>query len=43
MTREGDDPERVGAELARALLVDGGGSGLDGFDGPNDLNGSAPP
>jgi hydroxymethylbilane synthase len=32
MTRRGDDPERVGAEVARALLVDGGGSGIDGFD-----------
>jgi hydroxymethylbilane synthase len=43
MTRQGNDPERIGAELARALLVDGGGSGLDGFDGPNDSNGIVPP
>jgi len=34
MTRSGDDPEAVGAAVARALLVDGGGSGIDGFDGP---------
>lgn len=32
MTRCGDDPERVGAEVAHALLVDGGGSGIEGFD-----------
>jgi hydroxymethylbilane synthase len=32
MTRQGDDPEAVGADVAHALLVDGGGSGLDGFD-----------
>jgi hydroxymethylbilane synthase len=32
MTRHGDDPEAVGAEVAHALLVDGGGSGLEGFD-----------
>jgi hydroxymethylbilane synthase len=33
MSRTGDDPELLGAELARALLVDGGGSGLLGFEG----------
>jgi hydroxymethylbilane synthase len=32
MSRVGEDPELVGAELAHALLVDGGGSGIDGFD-----------
>ncbi len=32
MARTGDDPERLGADVARALLVDGGGSGLDGFE-----------
>jgi hydroxymethylbilane synthase len=32
MTRRGDDPEPIGAEVARALLVDGGGSGIEGFD-----------
>ena len=32
MARRGDDPELVGAEVARALLVEGGGSGIDGFD-----------
>jgi hydroxymethylbilane synthase len=32
MSLTGDDPEVTGAELARALLVDGGGSGIDGFD-----------
>jgi hydroxymethylbilane synthase len=31
MSRRGDDPERVGAEVAQALLVEGGGSGIDGF------------
>jgi hydroxymethylbilane synthase len=31
MAREGDDPERLGAELARALL-EGGGAAIDGFD-----------
>jgi hydroxymethylbilane synthase len=33
MSRGGDDPEAVGAEVAQALLVEGGGSGLDGFSG----------
>jgi hydroxymethylbilane synthase len=33
MARTGPDPEAVGAEVARALLVDGGGSGIDGFEG----------
>ncbi|HVB91374.1 MAG TPA: hydroxymethylbilane synthase [Acidimicrobiales bacterium] len=32
MTHTGEDPESVGGELARRLLVDGGGSGIDGFD-----------
>jgi hydroxymethylbilane synthase len=32
MTHAGPDPDGVGAELARMLLVDGGGSGIDGFD-----------
>jgi hydroxymethylbilane synthase len=32
MSRRGRTPELVGAELARALLVEGGGSGLEGFD-----------
>jgi hydroxymethylbilane synthase len=32
MSRHGDDPERVGAEVAQALLVEGGGSGIEGFD-----------
>jgi hydroxymethylbilane synthase len=31
MSLAGDDPETVGTELARTLLVDGGGSGIDGF------------
>jgi hydroxymethylbilane synthase len=33
MSRHGADPELVGAEVAEALLVEGGGSGIDGFDG----------
>jgi hydroxymethylbilane synthase len=32
MTRHGDDPDVVGALVAHALLVDGGGSGIEGFD-----------
>jgi hydroxymethylbilane synthase len=32
MSRHGDDPELVGAEVAHALLVEGGGSGIEGFD-----------
>jgi hydroxymethylbilane synthase len=32
MTRSGIDPEEVGAAVARAILVEGGGSDLDGFD-----------
>jgi hydroxymethylbilane synthase len=32
MSRRGHVPELVGAELARALLVEGGGSGIEGFD-----------
>jgi hydroxymethylbilane synthase len=31
MRRRGDEPERVGAEVARALLVDGGGAAIAGF------------
>ena len=31
LTRRGDDPEAVGAALARALL-EGGGAAIDGFD-----------
>jgi hydroxymethylbilane synthase len=30
MTRCGEDPERVGAEVAHALLIDGGGTAIDG-------------
>jgi hydroxymethylbilane synthase len=32
MTREGEDPEEVGAEVARALL-EGGGTAIEGFAG----------
>jgi hydroxymethylbilane synthase len=32
MSRRGDDPELVGADVAQALLFEGGGSGLEGFD-----------
>ena len=32
MSRHGDDPELVGAEVAQALLFEGGGSGIEGFD-----------
>ena len=32
LTRRGDDPEALGAALARALL-EGGGAAVDGFDG----------
>jgi len=32
MSRHGHDPEMIGAEVAHALLVEGGGSGIDGFD-----------
>ncbi len=32
LTRSGDDPEAVGAAVARALL-DGGGAAIEGFDG----------
>jgi hydroxymethylbilane synthase len=32
MHRHGDDPELVGAEVAQALLVEGGGAGIEGFD-----------
>jgi len=31
MTRSGTDPDEVGRAVAEALLVDGGGSGLDGI------------
>ena len=33
LARAGTDPEWPGAEVARALLVDGGGWGIDGFEG----------
>jgi hydroxymethylbilane synthase len=32
MTRWGSDPEEVGAAVARALLVEGGGAEIDGFE-----------
>jgi hydroxymethylbilane synthase len=32
MSRHGDDPELVGYEVAQALLIEGGGSGIEGFD-----------
>ncbi len=32
LARHGDDPEAVGAAVARALL-DGGGAAIEGFDG----------
>jgi hydroxymethylbilane synthase len=32
MTRYGSDPEDVGAAVARALLVEGGGAQIDGFE-----------
>jgi hydroxymethylbilane synthase len=32
MSRRGDDPEQVGFDVARALLIDGGGSDIDGFE-----------
>jgi hydroxymethylbilane synthase len=32
MTRSGIDPEAIGAAVARAILVEGGGADLDGFD-----------
>jgi hydroxymethylbilane synthase len=32
MSRHGDDPELVGAEVAHALLFEGGGSGIEGFE-----------
>jgi hydroxymethylbilane synthase len=32
MSDRGDDPELVGGAVARALLIDGGGSGIEGFD-----------
>ena len=34
MTRRGADPAEVGAAVARALLIEGGGCELDGFDAP---------
>ena len=36
LTRRGDDPEAVGAAVARALL-EGGGAAIDGFEGLVDL------
>jgi hypothetical protein len=35
VTRHGDDPEAVGAAVARALL-DGNAASIEGFDGPLD-------
>jgi hydroxymethylbilane synthase len=32
MSRRGNTPELVGTEVAHALLVEGGGSGIEGFD-----------
>jgi hydroxymethylbilane synthase len=32
LARTGTDPELLGVEVARALLVDGGGWGIDGFE-----------
>jgi hydroxymethylbilane synthase len=32
LSRRGDDPEALGTEVARALLVDHGGWGIDGFE-----------
>jgi hypothetical protein len=32
LARHGDDPEAVGAAVARALL-EGGGAAIEGFDG----------
>jgi hydroxymethylbilane synthase len=37
MSHTGTDPEQTGRQLARSLLVDGGGSSLDGFE---DVTGS---
>ena len=36
LTRHGDDPEAVGAAVARALL-EGGGAAIEGFDVPLDV------
>ncbi len=36
MTRRGEDPEAVGADVARALL-EGGGAAIEGFDDLDDL------
>ncbi len=33
MSRTGSDPQQLGMAVARALLIDGGGSGLEGFIG----------
>jgi hypothetical protein len=35
LARHGDDPEGLGAEVARALL-DGGGAAIEGFGGVRD-------
>jgi hydroxymethylbilane synthase len=32
MSRRGEDPELVGTAVAHALLIEGGGSGIEGFD-----------
>ena len=43
LTRRGDDPEALGAALARALL-EGGGAAIDGFDTARDpCSGDAAP
>jgi hydroxymethylbilane synthase len=42
MARQGDAPELVGTAVARALLIDGGGSGIEGFDEAALLQRSAP-
>jgi hypothetical protein len=42
MARQGDDPEAVGTELARALL-EGGGAAIEDFGGvPPGSPGAAP-
>jgi hydroxymethylbilane synthase len=32
MSRTGDDPESLGRQVAHALLIDGGGSSIEGFE-----------
>jgi len=43
MTRSGDEPETVGAVVAQALLVDGGGAAIEGFGGAAAAAGREPP